>query len=160
MWSIWLNLINYHQLLISWVIIAQKCAKQPASYQCNVWHDFTRFLPGFYTWVNESYKNLGDKTEGFRRASILWYKPGQYLTELTSWWDFKHSDASSVWCLEYIKIPANVGATFPFKQSNIKKKSVINCMVKQATWNKATQKQKRGFIDNEHFKSWKQKVDQ
>ena len=44
----------------------------------------------------------------------------------TKRWDFKHSDTFfSVWCIEYIKILADLGATFadsssyyPFKQSN------------------------------------------
>ena len=46
---------------------------------------------------------------------------------LTSWRDL-NSDTSSVWCLDYIKIPADVGATFadnssdyPYIQSNILK---------------------------------------
>ena len=72
--------------------------------------------------------------------------------------DFKRSDTSSVWCLEYIKTPADVEVTFadsssnyPFKQSNMfKKKSVINCMAKQATRTKLL---KKGFIDFQHFKS-------
>ena len=46
---------------------------------------------------------------------------------------FKHSDTWSVWCLEYIKMPADVVAIFadnssdyPFKQSNFFLKKVSN----------------------------------
>ena len=83
----------------------------------------TRFWPRVYTRANtENYKDLG-KNRGVQEG-------GQYFRVLTGPIlyginDFKHSH-TYVWCLEYIKLPTDVGATFadsssdyPFKQSNI-----------------------------------------
>ena len=54
------------------------------------------------------------------------FKYDMYFMVLTSRFDFEHRDTSSGWCLEYIKITADVGPIFadssfdyPFKHSNI-----------------------------------------
>ena len=85
--------------------------------QCLAWflYVLARALYEGYYW---KLQDLGHKSRGIQE--------GQYFTVLTSRWDFKHSDTSSIWCLEYIKMPLDVGATladsssdYPFKQSNI-----------------------------------------
>ena len=59
------------------MIVVLVCAKQLASSQCNVWHDFLRFWPGLNTYsrVNTKDKDLGDRNRGVQE--------GQYFTVLT-----------------------------------------------------------------------------
>ena len=47
--------------------------QQPASYQCNVWHDFYTVLTGVYSWAfTESYKDLGDKNRGVQEGKYFY----------------------------------------------------------------------------------------
>ena len=123
--------------------------------QCLAWilHGFvSSFIRGLILKVTRIWEI---KAEGFRRANslLLQYSLGQNFTLWTGRWDFKHSDTSSFWRLEYIKIPADVGARFadsssdyPFKQSN----SNTACWSKQQKQNYS----KRDFIEFQDLKSW------
>ena len=90
----------------------------------------TQFWRGPYTRANtESYKDLRDKNRGVQEGQYFTVSTGTIFYGIYQSMRLTHSDTYSVWCLEYIKIPADVGATFaysssdnPFKQSNILKK--------------------------------------
>ena len=57
-------------------IIVVICVKQPASYQCNDWHDFYTVLArALYEANTENYKALGGKNQGVQES--------QYFTVLT-----------------------------------------------------------------------------
>ena len=47
-------------------IIVLICAKQPASYHCNVWHGFYKVY--VRATSTESYQDLGDKNRGFQEG--------------------------------------------------------------------------------------------